>query len=180
MTEIEENPDIQIAIAEAKKAWPNGPVAVALALLRARMDETGSGMGYAWSRARAYELERQIDKLHMRDKLRKPEKQPRAKSGQMKPALKSIYAVTCCTMSRQFPYKAEALQWLWKHIKRYHKSRVKEIEQQARLLARSQNGRGYFDSDKNDGWNNVHATFREAWCASALEELVRQTGRQGK
>jgi hypothetical protein len=93
----------------------------------------------------------------------------------MKPAPKIVesHVATCCgNFKFTGTYSIETQEALLSHIEKDHKELFLQLQKKGRILARSQNGRGYFDSDKDNGWAKAQELFRHAWTRHALEEVV--------
>ena len=78
--------------------------------------------------------------------------------------------VTCCFWDKTFEDEYVGLDYLLSHIKVSHKELSLRLAQRARILARSQNGLGYWDSETDDGWSRAQPAFRTAWTIKALRE----------
>src|SRR6266700_6264353 len=98
--------------------------------------------------------------------------------GKFRPFLYCIWTISCCGIEKKCEYESEAVVWLLAHNHQDHRALLKKIEKKARKLARSQNGRGYYDAnDKDTGWQRAQPTFREAWRMQALKEILRESQR---
>jgi hypothetical protein len=82
------------------------------------------------------------------------------------------FTVKCCDLEWSYEHKYQALEVLLSHIQNWHSQFFESLNNQGRMLARSQNGSGYWDSDTRDGWSNAHEEFRHAWTINALEKYL--------
>jgi hypothetical protein len=86
------------------------------------------------------------------------------------------FTVTCCGLSRNYREEYLAVEGLMRHIRKKHKDILAKLESRGRVLARSQNGCGYYDgSDSDTGWPLSPETFKEAWRRNALREMLKQS-----
>jgi hypothetical protein len=88
--------------------------------------------------------------------------------------LTKSFAIECCDLKASFECEGEATEALMAHIREKHRELLAELEKEARKLAQSQNGRGYYDDGKQPegGWHDAGETFRNAWIEHALEERL--------
>ncbi len=92
----------------------------------------------------------------------------------LKITMSTAVTVTCCGIVKEFPHEFEASEWLLRHVSLKHKSLRKWVETEARRLARSQNGSGYYDSNFHDGWVKAQRSFRHSWRRKALMQTVER------
>ena len=82
--------------------------------------------------------------------------------------------VHCCKTLHEFEHECAAMEFLLEHISKSHERLYGEIDRRARKLARSENGRGYWDTNDCDGWTNSSETFRQDWHIHALKDKLRK------
>jgi hypothetical protein len=95
-----------------------------------------------------------------------------AEAPPVEPSIKTRFTVSCCFYTGEANTAHTALDSLLKHIEENHPEYEAELYLRARLLARSQNGSGYLDTNWCDGWTNAHAGFKRAWAIEALKEKL--------
>lgn len=96
--------------------------------------------------------------------------------------LERKFIITCpCQQKFYGVSEDDILERVKDHILRNHYEEYVQLSNSARILARSQNGAGYFDCDtfsKTDemlqGWWASQETFRNAWIKEALKRLINQ------
>lgn len=86
----------------------------------------------------------------------------------------STFRISCCGSEAEFEDEHVALGALLNHIVSRHHQLYEQLDAQARELARSENGHGYFDSDHCNGWDAASRQFREAWRQAALLEHLKE------
>lgn len=86
-----------------------------------------------------------------------------------------VVTVTCCGKCKTFDKEYQAVDYLLNHIRRSHKGLLKQLDARGRVLAKSQNGCGYYDGN-GEGWRRAkrkNPNFVSAWTKHALERRLR-------
>lgn len=84
------------------------------------------------------------------------------------------YTAQCCDKEWVQDTEWSALDKLLNHIMHVHPELYAKLKQRGRILARSNNGCGYWDSDSENGWDKAQPTYRRAWIENALKERLRR------
>lgn len=56
----------------------------------------------------------------------------------------------------------QVLEWVLSHLENKHPKEFSELMEEARRVARGQNGAGYFDTPTHDGWTGAAQSFKDA------------------
>ena len=74
------------------------------------------------------------------------------------PTSRATLTIRCCKFSVSAPYKYDCANKFLNHVRRHHPDEFLKLYKEARRLARSQNGCGYYDSGEpgpTSGWSKA-------------------------